>query len=200
MKKLIEDNINKKVLNIYHYGSFVYGTNNENSDKDFIVVVEGKENYDNQLNIDGNDYTIYDEESFENKIKLHEISVLECLFLDEKFIEQEDKKFNFELDLQQLRISISAKCSNSYAKARKKLEVEKDFNPLVAKKSLFHVLRILLFGKQIAIYGKIIDYQEANHYFKDIMNIDSNDWKIFKEKYQPIANNLKTDFRIYAPK
>lgn len=200
MKKLIEDNINKKVLNIYHYGSFVYGTNNENSDKDFIVVVEGKENYDNQLNIDGNDYTIYDEESFENKIKLHEISILECLFLDEKFIEQEDKKFNFELDLQQLRISISAKCSNSYAKARKKLEVEKDFNPLVAKKSLFHVLRILLFGKQIAIYGKIIDYQEANHYFEDIMNIDSNDWKIFKEKYQPIANNLKTDFRKYAPK
>jgi hypothetical protein len=32
-------------------------------------------------------------QSFENKIKLHEISILEGLFLDKKFIEQEDKKF-----------------------------------------------------------------------------------------------------------
>ena len=85
-------------------------------------------------------------------------------------------------------------------KHEKKLEVEKNFNPLVAKKNLFHVLKILLFGKQIAKYGKIIDYKEANNYFYDIMNIESNDWLVFKNKYQPIANELKTEFRKYAPK
>ena len=84
-------------------------------------------------------------------------------------------------------------------KAKKKLIVEKDYDPYIGKKSLFHSLRIILFGIQIAQYGKIINYEEANIYY-DIVKSEIIEWEYFKKKYQPIYNNLKTEFRKLAEK
>jgi predicted nucleotidyltransferase len=185
-----------KILNIYPYGSKVYGTHNENSDNDYIVVCEGFAGLYDQLD----DVTFYDEKTFQEAIDRHEISVLECLFLPPNLIIQQTKDFNFELNLNQLRCSFSAKASNSFVKAKKKLTVEKDFNVYIAKKSLFHSLRILIFGIQIAKYGKIIDFSEANSLWKDIKEINADDWNFFKKIFQPIYNKLSSDFRILAPK
>lgn len=38
---------NGNILNVYCFGSVVYGTNNENSDEDFIVVTKDKVVSDN---------------------------------------------------------------------------------------------------------------------------------------------------------
>ena len=84
MNYLKDDNI----IGIYQYGSFVYGTNHEKSDKDLIVILndinqslekieELRKNYD---------VNIYSKNDFEKMIKEHEISALECLFLEDKFI------------------------------------------------------------------------------------------------------------------
>jgi len=191
---------NKDILNLYHYGSVVYNCKGTNSDNDYIVVVNNDSEYQEQLKINNNDYSFYKESEFRELIKKHEITALECLFLDSKFIVRETVKFDFELDLQQLRESISKKSSNSFVKAKKKLIVEKDYDLYVGKKSLFHSLRIILFGTQIAIYGKITNYEEANIYYNDIVNNDVVEWEYFKNIYQPIYNNLKTEFRKWAEK
>jgi hypothetical protein len=101
----------------------------------------------------------------------------------------------FEIDYDKIREEFSRIASNSWVKCKKKLIIEKDYNPYIAKKSLFHSLRILMFGIQIMKLGKIVDFSEANIYYKDIMD-SPNDWEYLKEKYQPIYNKLKSEFRL----
>ena len=193
--------IEKKVLNMYHYGSRVYRTNNENSDFDFIIVYEGTDGIQGQLITSGNNSIhYYDEKTFQEAIDKQEIAILECLSLPEDMIICEKKKFDSVINLAQLRVSLSARASNSWVKANKKLSVEKDFNPYIAKKSLFHALRILIFGQQLAVHGKIIDFQAANYLWNEIQKIDSNDWNVFKNQFQSTYNKLSTEFRIVAPK
>ena len=178
----------------------VYNCKGINSDNDYIVVVNDNSNYPEQLKINEDDYSFYTETQFRGLIRQHEISVLECLFLDPQFIVKENVKFNFVLDLAQLRESISQKSSNSFVKAKKKLIVEKDYDPYIGKKSLFHSLRIILFGTQIAQNGRITNYEAANVYYNDIVKSEIVEWNYYKEKYQPIYNNLKTEFRKWAEK
>jgi hypothetical protein len=191
---------NEDILNIYMYGSRVYETNSDNSDYDYIVVKKGNNDLITQINNENSNITIYDEKSFQNSINEHEISVLECLFLPEKYILRQEKIFNFELNLLKLRESISKKSSNSWVKCKKKLTIPEDYNEYIGKKSLFHSLRILSFGIQIAKYGKIIDYKEANNYWYEIINNQSKDWEHYKEKYQQTFNKLKSEFKMVAPK
>jgi hypothetical protein len=61
------------------------------------------------------------------------------------------------------------KAGNSFAKAGKKLDVEKEHYK--GKKSLFHSLRILMFGIQIAKAGRITNYGEANDLWKEIKQV-----------------------------
>jgi pentatricopeptide repeat protein len=70
-------------------------------------------------------------------------------------------------------------------------------------KSLFHCLRLLVFGIQIATYGKITDYSEANHYWEDMWDkniVPSHKWEDYKAMYQPELNRLKSEFIKLCPK
>lgn len=189
---------NNELLNIYLYGSQVYECHNS-KDIDLIIVRDSSIPYE-QFFDEKYDITCYNIEEFEKSISNHEISVLECLFLpnDKKILER--KVFDFVLDLQKLRSSISQQASNSFVKTKKKLTIEKDLNIYIGKKSLFHSLRILMFGIQIAIYGKIIDYKVANYFWKEIIENNNKDWNYFKEKFQPIYNQLSSEFKKVAPK
>jgi len=192
------------ITNMFKFGSQVYGNLDNFSDKDYIVVVSDLKGYiidGKQIKIAKHDYIFYDNSAWINKLEKHDIDALECYFLTND-INQEgghifinNGKFNFELDLEKLRTSVSSKASNSWAKAKKKIEVENDIR--TGQKSLFHSLRILMFGIQIAELGMIVDYSEANKYYKDILTIDN--YSVLKEKYQPIYNKLKSKFKIVAP-
>lgn len=185
------------VVCVYPYGSRVYGNFHKNSDYDFIVIVKNKtaEQFsDNLINI--NYYTVTEHQQ---RLDDHEISALECQFLDWHKIEFVEKHvFKFTLDLQKLRHSLSAKSSNSWVKCKKKLTVEKDLDLNVGRKSLFHSFRIIDFGIQIAKTGKIYDYSSCNDLYKEIMNyyIWTDIFTNFKKRY----NNLLTDFRKVATK
>jgi len=187
------------VLNIYQYGSRVYNCATNNSDYDFVIIVQGsKSNY--QIHTGEIELSVYGEIEFQQMINEHEISALECLFLPQKFIIKETKKFDFNLDLNILRSSLSKKSSNSWAKAGKKLTIEEDFNIYIAKKSLFHSLRIIYFGIQLAMTGKIINYEEANYLLYEILDNPSENWLDYKEKYQSFYNELRSQFRLKCPK
>lgn len=188
----------EQILNIYLYGSRVYGCNSETSDYDYTVIIKG-ENYWNQIIHDDINITFYSPDIFQRMIDEHNCSALECLWLKEEYIIKEEIKFKFDLDLHTLREAFSKKASNSYVKCKKKLIVEEDFNPYIGKKSLFHALRIIIFGIQIAKNDKIIDYGEANPYLKEILDNPSEKWEDYQIKYQPIYNNLKSIFRELVP-
>jgi hypothetical protein len=186
--------LKKPSQDIFCYGSWVYGTFNENSDRDFIVITDevSGQYSDNLLNV-----SFFTKEEFQEKIWMHEPSALETYFLPKEMILKKTNNYVFMLDKSKLRIQFSSKSSNSFVKAKKKLIVQKDYNPYVGKKSLFHSLRILLFGIQIAKFGKIVDYSEANKLLIPIMR--ANDWGELFEKYKSLYNNLSSDFRKVAP-
>lgn len=185
----------KDVLNIYQYGSRVYQTNLSDSDWDFIIVVNEKtreEFSDNLINV-----FFYTPTEFEQKLKAHEIKILECYFLPDYLIWKELMKFSFTLNLSKLRASLSEKSSHSWVKGKKKILIENDLK--IGKKSIFHSFRIIYFGIQIASFGRITNYQEANNLFYEILNIYNN-WNNVFETYQQKHNKLMSEFRIVAPK
>jgi predicted nucleotidyltransferase len=185
-----------KVLNIYQWGSRVYGCFTSQSDYDYnVVVADDYERFIDNIEIDDNHFNFYKEFEWLDMIKHNSIEVLECLFTNKTFIIKETNKYNIEINLVELRKSISKVCSNAYDKCRKKLTIEKDYAPYIAKKSLWHCIRILMFGIQCAKYGKIIDYSEANKFYQDIVLNSYNDWQYYKDNWHEFCNHLRSEFR-----
>jgi len=186
------------------YGSRVYGTAKPDSDYDFIAVVpngtgiaDGTEYKNGLLNVH-----IECRDVFQQHLNEHKVKALECWYMPHHSMPNEGvmhvgANFKFKLDVTTLRHEFSSKASNSFVKAKKKIEKEKDY--YIGWKSLFHSLRILNFGIQIARDGRI-DFTAANDHWFDILNANQYDWAYFKEKYQPIYNELATEFRKLAPK
>lgn len=185
---------NEKIYAIYKYGSQVYGTIHDQSDHDFIVVSD-KELI---VSIPAIDITTYTLQEFQQHLDNNEIWALECVFSTPVYLKY---VFNVKIDIQKLRSSVSRTSSQAFNKAKKKFisPYDKEEELLRGKKSLFHSLRVLMFGVQIAKYHKITNYHEANDYFFEIMSNSSDKWEdymYFKPKY----NALMTSFRKLAPK
>ena len=192
----IEDD---NILNCYKFGSHVYGTQNEFSDEDFICVVK------KPVISDNNNIHFYTIEMFQTLLNNCEIQMLECYFLDKSFILKETITFNFELNLSKLRTSISTITSNSFVKGKKKLIVSGDYDLNIGLKSIFHSLRILDFGIQIASKSLIYDYRSMNYILEDIYKISETHeridlWNKINEKYKPIFNKKSSIFKELAPK
>lgn len=186
----------RNIINAYAYGSRVYGNFRKDSDYDFIFVVKKREVEqfsDNLININ-----FFEEEGHKHRLFEHEISALECQFLDPLHILVERKKFTFKKDLNKLRHTLSAKSSNSWVKAKKKLTVPGSYDLDLGRKSLFHAFRIIEYGKQIATNDKITSYDSCNNLFKEIMQY--YEWEELFEIYKQRYNQLCTEFRILAPK
>jgi predicted nucleotidyltransferase len=193
------------VLAVYPYGSRVYGTDSSTSDYDFIVVVSsllsnGVVVQSDQYSYNNLNINVYQKDHFQHLIDEHSISVLECVFLPASLVLLERHKFRYRFDESKLRSSISKKADNSWVKSKKKLIVEKDHNPYAAKKSLFHSLRILMFGLQIATKKRIVDYSEANELWHRISLDQSVDWEHYRAVYGLIYNDLKSRLRQAAKK
>lgn len=199
---------NENVLNIYIFGSLLYGNNNNSSDIDYIVIT--KDYYGNNSEtieyIDDNgikhDFNIYNESNWVEMNLKNNINCLEVFSLKKKrpdLILKEMKQFDLTIDLINLRKSISGVISNSWSKAHKKLVVEDSYNPIVAKKSLWHCFRICKFGIQICRHGYIYDFTESNNLYNLIM-CEPNDWEHLKRKYQGEFNKVKTEFKILTGK
>ena len=201
---LIRKNIDCQLRNLYVIGSTAYGIKSWNqSDLDLIAVVNEPyiDDEKNLTSVNGIqiDIRIYGKERFQELLESHEISALECIFLGQEFKLQEIIQFGFTLDLNRLRSSISHQASHSFVKAKKKLTVFKDYDPYIGKKSLFHSLRVLCFGIQLAKYGRIIDFSEANGYWYEIVGSECNSWEHLQQHYQGIYNRLKSEFKKLAP-
>ena len=170
-----------KVLGIYKHGSQIYGTAHSDSDIDLIIILDKKpERSSENLLYGPYDIVEYDLSEWRLKRENLDVDVVECLLEPSSAILSFSEDMGFfaeKLDLTKIRSSFSKAASNSWVKCKKKLTVESDFDPYIAKKSLWHSLRILMFGIQIMNTGKIYNYSEANELYKEILKKDSNDWE-----------------------
>lgn len=191
------DKNDAQILNIYVHGSRVYGTNTEQSDYDYIVVVEDSIYKQDSIHYNNEDYNIFSKSQWDNLAQDNDCDFIECIYLPSNLKIKETYIPEYNIQKELIRKNFSAKASNSWVKCKKKLTVEKDYAPYIGKKSLWHSLRLLDFGIQILSHGSIIDYTSMNSYYTDIMNASTNDWLYFKEKYQPIYNSYKSKFRSF---
>lgn len=191
------------VLCLYEYGSVVYGCRTSFSDFDYIMVVSDDCHVDEEnIKIDNIDLNIYRDSQWFELCNQSKIACLECYSLRfgnyNNHILKEEKGYIVNLNLVSIRKSVSSIASNAWSKAHKKLVVEEDYSPYIAKKSLWHCVRVILFGIDLCKYGYIKDFTLANEYYPDIVLSDSNDWLYFKTKYKPVLNKLQTEFRKYS--
>lgn len=204
--KLVSDN----TILLFPFGSIVYGTTTEKSDKDYIGVVKNgvddfEDCYDNKwlYTTDNSDITYITEDKWIGMIENHHIYALEGLSLtDDKALIGDLSKYRplFKLDKWKLRKTISAIAENAYAKCHKKLTVADSYDLYRGQKSLYHSIRILDFGKQIAEHGKIIDFTSANHFWTEIYNTETPTWDYYKSVYKPILNKMRSAFISLCPK
>lgn len=181
--------VEHKVLSTLIFGSHMYGTNNGNSDNDYVLIAQANERLEyNTVDDKGNDCIVYDVDSFADAIADMKMQAVEVALYNgvlKRVI----------VDLEKLRREVSSIASNSYVKCKKKLADGEDY---IGLKSLFHSLRILMFGTQIARFGKIIDWQCANEYYDEIFAIGA-DWDSLHKRFKPVYNQLKSEFKKYAP-
>ena len=171
---LKELQIEDEVLNVYPYGSQVYGNDRADSDTDYIIVTKSaflsNGAFKNNA-ISNKDRTIqgvlYSRTGFIDAINNYDISALECLFLPDNMSLQ--KKWPFKMnkfDKNEFAKKIITKSSNSWHSADKRWE---SGNIPMAKKGIYHALRILDFALQIKENSKIVDYTSTNELKKEIL-------------------------------
>lgn len=214
----ILNKLNKEVNESYfmsYYGSIVYNTNTKISDTDIVYVFDSSEDIYEVIeahkmpeffDLPKIDLHYISAFAFQKLLNSHDIMALETYY---QLPNDYKEWFNFELNLDTLRRKISAVVSNSWSKARKKLDIPEE-SDYIALKSLFHSLRILSYGINLAESNKI-DYlnvtldsrkMTCKELLEDILNDYNNGyrWIEFKEKYKQIQNANATKFRLLAPK
>jgi len=184
-----------KILNIYPYGSRVYGTAKEWSDYDYVIVFKStlpsgafKDNAISSKNkmIQG---TCYSRAGFIDALNNYQISALECFFLPEDKIIQ--KKMNFSLkplDKRALVKNIIATASSCWHNA---ILSHQNDNEEFAKKNVYHAIRILHFGLQILRDGKITNYGRMNDFKGEVYGDKDFHVKTYFNKFLTLSDKLK---------
>jgi len=208
MVKIDEEDI----LGIYVYGSRLWGTDNENSDLDYAIILDNKssiwkfhekcyiqkESEDIDLHIMSVDY-------YEDLVRNCDEFGLSIYFQKYPLLKYNDTVWIGELSLQDLRKQFSSKANNSYVKAKKKLQ---DGEAKIAYKSLYHSIRILDFGRKIAeeiiaeenrIYD-MTSFGESIEWFEQCFEVEKLPWEEIHKIFKPIFNDYATEFKKLAPK
>jgi len=186
-----------KVKNVYIYGSRVYSTAREGSDYDIILIGSNLlAHEEKRVTINGALLNIHiiTPDKFLSDLKIHNMMNLECLFAPDWARLQEKQQLPIEINTKKLVKNILAQSYSSWQGGKMKLQ---NYDIYRGQKSIFHALRMLMFANQIAEYGKIVDFSEANSLFEEIMALDEIDWDFYKEKYLPLKIELEEKLKSF---
>jgi len=192
---MIEDENN---LNIYIFGSQLYGTANEKSDTDLIVIQkEFKE-------IDDVNVHCYTFDMFWTACENGEIACLEVLFAQKALKETVKISKGIKLNRESFRRNNSMLSSNSWVKGKKKLIVLGDYDLDIGLKSIFHSLRILDYCIQIGEQNKIYDFTRDSYILEDLYKLSESYkyqalWDAIDSKYRGEFNKRKSLFKTLFP-
>jgi len=192
--------IKENVVNIYPYGSRVYGNHSEESDYDFVIVCKSSMLLSGAFKdnpISNKDFTIqgilYSRGGFTDALNNYDITALECIFLErEKIIMNDWKAFRLNnLDIKKLAKALISKASMSLHSAK---NFKKRDNIKKARLGVFHAIRILTFGNQIKEFGKITDYSACNKLKSEIMKVDDFHIRDYNTTINELTEKLKSDY------
>ncbi|MEK6829009.1 MAG: nucleotidyltransferase domain-containing protein [Nanoarchaeota archaeon] len=186
--------IEEDIVAIYPYGSHIYGTANEHSDHDYIIVAKpavlNSGAFRNNA-VSNGDFTIqgtlYSRAGFTDAINNYEMPAMECLsLLPEQVIL---KKWPFKIqkwDEKQMVQKVIEKASSSRHIADQQAKTGYRDR---AQKGMFHALRILTFGSQLKEHQRIVDFSACNGLYKDMMAIDEDEFDT--RSYYGLFDELK---------
>ena len=177
-----------RVKNVYIFGSHCYGIASVKSDYD-ILIIANTPYPEKEIVVDDFNIHILTLDRFLEGLRNFNIRNIECL--QSPYILKEEVIIPFEIKIAGLRHSLSHICNNSWVKAKKKLQ-QGDY--YIGIKSLFHSLRISMFGIQLANTGKITDWQCANYIWNNIIS-KTWTWDELDNYYRLERNRLLSDFR-----
>lgn len=192
-----------KIRNVYVFGSRVYGTHREYSDWDILMTACGLLPH---VEIKDPEYNIHiiTPDKFEADLKLHDIHNLECIFAPDwaKLQIKVHPEEKFKLDLGKLQRYVHNQSYNSWQQAKDRIQ---RFDTERGLKTMFHSLRMLQFGVQIAKFGKIIDFAAANDVYQQLMmknEVRYNprgilEWEPLRNEYLPLKIKLETQLKTY---
>jgi hypothetical protein len=189
------------------WGSRLYGCHRKESDHDFQLIVpdnvvaEIKSNISHGWNARCGDVHLHSETEYLQSLADFKPWAIETHMAPNLYrtIGKTELKTVTPLDKKKLRDEFARTASNSYVKCKKKLIIDNDFNPLIAKKSMFHSLRLLDYAWQIAHTGHIRDWGSMNNHLRNLIALP-NDWKAIEAEYKPIYNQLASALREACPK
>jgi hypothetical protein len=184
-----------RIKAIFGFGSRVYQTASYDSDWDWIVVANTS--ISNQ-EIRSGDFNIHvmTPDGFMNCLKDHKTSQVEAFMAPDEFRLLEDIDISWVPSIPSLRHSFSHTSSNSWVKAKKKM-MQGDY--YLGTKSLFHSLRIPMFGTQIAKSNHIYDFIEANWIYEEISSKKWK-WNDLDTEFRDLRNKINSEFRIVTQK
>jgi hypothetical protein len=227
------------VLATLLYGSRVYDTASDDSDYDVFIVIDSDQltkEIDEEFGIhhlEGNDadleISIVSSRLFDQMLGKCEVRAIESVFTPAEFIgsgqewiQGRCQMFAEKLEtdraetLNKIRSAFSGVSSNSEVKARKKVLCGEY---MIGLKSVFHSVRLLMFGLQLGLTGKILDFSQANHVWEEIEtelvpkiaddSLVQGDSKAIYKKYaktqyqlegEARADHLLTRFKLALPK
>ena len=186
------------------YGSSVYGLTNELSDEDFMILtIDPTQPLPFKVEDDVDVWTL---EEFQSKLDTHDLKALEVFyFYFDLFYNQLEMKHTFNADA--LRRSVSATCSNSYVKAKKKI---RQGDIYIGLKSYWHCIRILTmfihlakykhfnpanFKEQLRdVYCTIISCMSLPHKGDELIQLIEVDYH-----NKQLLKNLQHEFRMLCP-
>ena len=172
----------KRIWNIYLYGSQVYGTNTMASDFDVLVIASSL--YDHKEFHDGT-YNVHlkTPDIFRDELWRYKMSALECVYAPEFAVVQEKNKYDdFVINPTCLQRQSLSESHNSWVRG-KRMILDRDMHR--GMKSLWHSLRILLFADQILNEGAIFDFSAANNHWERIDDSECVKWNDFKNMLLP---------------
>jgi len=186
-----------RIFNIYIFGSRVYGTYDDKSDWDVIMVannsVESTEIRNGLFNIH-----IYTPDKFKADLDWNRINNLECIYAPDWAKIKEDISYdNFSITIDKIRHATSHISSNSWVKCKKKLTLSDDYKTGI--KSLFHSIRIPMFATQIVKDGYITNFSCAN-WIWDKIKYSNMTWEELDNEFRKTKNETLTEFRRVTKK
>ena len=190
------------IVNVYGYGSRIYGTHREDSDYDYVVVFKSamlpdgsfksnaKSTEDRSMQI-----ICYSRGGFKAGLENYDISCIESLFLPSEFVVA--KKWPFKMDkinIKEFASKIISKASASWHSAGLALSDGEYYH---AKKGYYHAVRILDFAKQLkdSNFTKL-DFSTAKAYWYEISNVADEEFKHYvKHNLYKFRDQLFNDLR-----
>jgi hypothetical protein len=196
-------NLNEQeIVNVYAYGSRIYGTHNTDSDHDYIVVFKAamlpsgafkenaKSSEDRKIQI-----IPYSRGGFKAGLEQYDISCIECLYLPTNMVIQKKWPFKIEkINLKEFADKIISKVSASWHSAGLALS---DGHYYHAKKGYYHAIRIADFAMQLKTSNfTTIDFTTAKLYWNEISNVNDQELKHYiKHKMYGLRDQMFLDLK-----